>query len=501
MTEHLEWVEEEGVLTPKVPGRRVAWAAQPGAQREFLTSPCPEVLLEGNRGGGKTDALLMDFGQHVGTGFGVEWKGILFRRTFKQLADVIEKTKKWFPQIWPGSTYNASDYRWTWPTGEKLFLRYMEREADYWNYHGWNVPWLGWEELTAWPDDRCYRVMISCWRTTCPGIRKKIRATTNPYGPGHNWVKHRFQLPTAPGLLVGPVIYEDNHPPRCSIRSRLDENQILMTADPEYINAITAAARSPAELKAWLEGDWNIVAGGMFDDVWNPLKHVVPPFDIPSSWRITRSFDWGSSAPFSVGWWAISDGSDLEIQGRTYSTVRGDVFRWREWYGSTGKPNEGLRMLAKDIAAGIVERELQWGIRHRVQPGPADSAIFNVENGMSIANDMMKPVRINGRKYKGPVWLPADKRPGSRKTGWEQMRRMLSSGVSRDGLPREDPGLFVVRDCTDFIRTVPVLPRDLDKDPDDVDTDAEDHIADETRYLVRHVGKGVRGGRVSGLPS
>jgi hypothetical protein len=36
--------------------------------------------------------------------------------------------------------------------------------------------------------------------------------------------------------------------------------------------------------------------------------------------------------------------------------------------------------------------------------------------------------------------------------------------------------------CKDFIRTIPTLPYSLTK-PEDVDTDAEDHIFDETRYL------------------
>jgi hypothetical protein len=47
--------------------------------------------------------------------------------------------------------------------------------------------------------------------------------------------------------------------------------------------------------------------------------------------------------------------------------------------------------------------------------------------------------------------------------------------------------------CHQFIETVPSLPRD-EKDPDDVNTNAEDHIADETRYRVRHVRKKVASG-------
>jgi len=186
--------------------------------------------------------------------------------------------------------------------------------------------------------------------------------------------------------------------------------------------------------------------------------------------------------------------------GRLCSTVRGDLFRIAEWYGWTGEPNEGVRMLAVDITKGIIEREIRWGIHDRVSPGPADSSIFAVENGMSIAVDMQKPVLVNNRKLNGIRWLPADKRAGSRKTGWELMRKYMA-GAIRNGLPREHPGLFICQRCEQFRRTVPVLPRDLDKDPDDVDTDAEDHVADEVRYRIRFAGQRTTSGRVKGMPS
>jgi len=230
----------------------------------------------------------------------------------------------------------------------------------------------------------------------------------------------------------------------------------------------------------------------MFGDVWKPRIHIVPRFAIPETWRIDRSFDWGSSKPFSVGWWATSDGSDVRMPDGTWrSTVRGDLFRVAEWYGWTGKPNEGLKMLASDIAKGIVEREVRWGWRDqgrsRVHAGVADSSIFDTENGNCIAVDMARKVRLaDGREYKGVQWLKADKRPGSRKNGWEQMRMAFQNAVKPVDGPRERPGLFIFDACQQFVRTVPSLPRD-EKDMDDIDTDAEDHIADETRYRVRNM--------------
>jgi hypothetical protein len=497
------------------------WTPQPGSQQVFLDCTVQEALYEGTRGPGKTDALIMDFARHTGPddrtddsqiqwrGFGSEWRGILFRQTYPQLADVITKTKKWFPLMFRGIRFNESKTTWTWPTGESLRLSYGARESDYWNYHGHEYPWIGFEELTTWADPSFYKKMFSCNR--CPGVPDhmlKIRSTTNPYGPGHNWVKLRFELPVPVTDVVGSIIIDkrsdvpanEHEPNRVAIHGFLDENRILLTADPTYKGRIRAAARNPAEVSAWLEGDWNIVAGGMFDDLWDEHKHVVPDFDIPSSWRIDRSFDWGSSAPFSVGWWAESDGTDLTLRdGRVCSTVRGDLFRIAEWYGWTGQPNEGLRMLAVDITKGIIERELDWKLRGRVKPGPADSSIFAAENGVSIGVDMAKSVMVNGKRYNGIQWNRADKSPGSRKAGWELVRKMFTAAAA--GSPREFPGLFVCRRCDQFIRTMPVLPRDLNKDPDDVDTTAEDHIADEVRYRVRFSGQRTRGGATVGLAS
>lgn len=487
MSHQVEWKLVNGELKPFDPqGREVVWAAQPGSQVAFLNCPLFEVLLEGTRGGGKTDTLLMSFTQFTGRGFGPDWRGVLFRHTFPELQDVIAKSKKWFPQIYPKAKYNESKATWTFPDGEELRFRHMDTPQDYWSYHGHAYPWIAFEELTTWPDDKCYRVMMSCSRSTKVGMPRMYRATTNPYGVGHNWVKRRFRLPVPPRHIVGHVIEEvdpesgEPLPPRVAIHSDLSENKVLLTADPGYISKIRAAATNPAQLRAWIHGDWDIVAGGMFDDVWSPGWHVVPDIRadmIPPGWRIDRSYDHGQSKPFSVGWWAQSNGEPITVGRYKLGQVRGDIYRIGEWYGWSGQPNEGLRLTAVEIAKGILEREEKWGLKGRVKPGVADAAIFDdYEPGRSVAGDMQK---------QGVLWLPSDKTSGSRKQGWQQMRQYLKDALPPEGGGmRERPGLFICQGCEHFLRTVPVLPRD-DKDLDDVHTEAEDHVADEARYRLR----------------
>jgi len=461
----------------------ITWAPQAGSQTEFLQCPLYEVLYEGTRGPGKTDALIMDFASETGQGLGSSWRGVLFRRTYPELGDVIAKTKKWFGQLSNAPTFNEGKSTWTWPTGEQLLLRHMRVPDDYWAYHGHEYPWIGWEELTTWPNEECFLRMMSCSRSSDPRVaqRARVRGTTNPYGIGHNWVKARYRLPGSRGVPIVDSKARDgkSEPPRMAIHGHIRENRILLDADPEYISRIRASARNDAELKAWLDGSWDIVAGGMFDDVWRPEFHVLPPLParlIPRHWRVDRSFDWGSSKPFSVGWWAESNGEPVEHEGVTYGPVRGDLIRIAEWYGWTGRRNEGVRMLAKDIAEGIRDRESDMGLSGRVRPGPADTSIWDDVNGMSIERDM---------RLAGVTWEQADKGPGSRVQGWQMLRQRLGQSFPRRiGEPREDAGMFVTQNCVQFQETFPVLPR-CDRNPDDVDTEAEDHIADEVRYRVR----------------
>ncbi len=473
---------------------KVVWSPLEGSQELFLTCPLYEVLYEGTRGNGKTDALIVDFLQHVGLGYGDQWRGILFRQTYKQLEDVIIKSQRLIRQAFPSAQYNKTEHTWTFATGEQLLLRHMKDPGDYWNYHGHAFPWIGWEELTTWPSPDCYLVMQACCRSTVKDMPRKYRSTTNSYGPGHHWVKSRFKLPHMRGVTVFEetidlerlpedlrALVKDIRLPRVAIHGTLSENTVLTEADPAYIARIAASAKNSSMLEAWVEGSWDILAGGMFDDVFSWKHHVLDPFPIPKMWRIDRSLDWGSSRPFSVGWWAQSNGEDVldADSRRLFGTVRGDLFRIAEWYGWNRSPNQGIMLSPREVAEGVLEKEMEFGLKGHVKPGPADSSIWDDDRGRtggSIATEM---------QAEGVRWVKADKGPGSRKQGWEMVRQLLKNASPPEGGgPREKRGLFVFRGCEQFLRTVPTLPRD-DDDLDDVDTDAEDHIGDEVRYRVR----------------
>lgn len=502
------------ILTDHIPQNRpINWAAHRGAQDAFLSCQVQEVLAEGERGGGKTDCLIMGFTKYCGPeyGFGRAWTGILFAHTYKQLDDVLAKVEK---TILPSlgehrvTLVHGQKPEMRFKTGERLLFRHMAHERDYWNYHGHEYPYIAWEELTRWADAVCYKRMFSCNRVTLKGTLKRkqvrvpllIRSSTNPYGPGHNWVKSRFELPRSRNTVLRGRI-DDNgfpEPERVAIYFPLSENKALMEQVPEYKANIAAAASNPAEMAAWMEGDWDIVAGGMFDDIWSECSKCIikEPFHLPDTWRLDRSFDWGSAKPFSVGWWAESDGSDyVDAAGNVRSTVRGDLFRIAEWYGWNGQPNTGSRLVPEQVAKGIIERELKWGLYGRVKNGVADSGIFNSEiRDITVAKLMAQAVRIRGRSYPGIRWNTCTK---SRVPGWLALRTLLKNAKPPESLVRENRGMFVFNTCTHFLRTVPTLPRD-EHDPDDADSNAEDHIADEVRYRAVSARRVIRTGRTKG---
>lgn len=491
----------------------VVWKPLPGSQTLAVTCPCNVLLYEGSRGPGKTDAQLMFFHSHVGKGYGSAWRGVIFDREYKNLDDLIAKSERWFGQFHDGARFLRSkgDYKWVWPTGEELLFRQLKKESDYWNYHGQEFPFIGWNELSKFATGKMFDLMFSCNRTgfipllhtpkhddgtfatkdgkILPEIPLIVFATTNPYGPGHGWVKRRFiDTKDADGNLVGPgevlTTTTNVYNPRTGKREDITRTQTRLFASykeniylsPQYV-AVLESIKEPNRRRAWLHGDWNITAGGMFDDLWNEMVHIVDNFKVPKGWKVSRAFDWGSSHPFSVGWYCIANGETITLNnGRKWTPNRGSVIRFAEWYGCVeGAENEGIKLSGPEIAAGIMAREmamLQKGTIATIPDGgPADGQIFQ-ERESDVATIGSKMAE------EGIDWIAADKSKGSRVNGWQLIRDALTNALRGEG-----PGLFFTKGCPKAIELLPSTPRD-EEDLDDVDTLAEDHIQDEVRYFV-----------------
>ena len=463
-------------------------------QKMALQSKATEILYGGAAGGGKSHLFRV-----VAIGWCMAVPGLqvyLFRRESPDLwANHMEGPGS-FPELLgpliasKKVKINQSKGFIEFPNRSKIHLCHCQYEKDKYGYQGAEIHVLLMDELTHFTPS-IYRYLRARCRVgglvvpqNLKGMFPRILCGSNPGGTGHNWVKASF-VDLAPPMTITEMPPREGGMFRQYIPAKLTDNP---TVDAVDYSMKLQGLGNDALVKAMLDGDWNIVAGGMFDDVYRREVHEITPFDIPATWRIDRSFDWGSSHPFSVGWWAESDGTEATLKdGTKKAWPRGTIFRIAEWYGWNGTADEGCKLLAVEIARGIVkmESELSWG--KRVQPGPADSSIYDAENGVCIADDM---ARIGVR------WVKADKSPGSRKTGWEAMRKRFKACLTH---PMESPGLFAFDTCRNgFIRTVPVLPRDTNK-PEDVDTKSEDHAGDEIRYRCLHVQQFATTVRVKGI--
>jgi len=387
--------------------------------------------------------------------------GIFVRRKFKQLSEVIARSKQVFTPI--GAKYNEQKSEWIMPGGARLLFRYLERDSDAMEYQGHSYTRVYVEEATNFPFPDPIDKLRATLRTTKEGLQVGLRLTGNPGGPGHLWVKKRYIDPDPAGWKIivekfmNPFTHQEMELERVFIPSKLSDNEACMRNDPLYAARLQQQG-SKQLVEAWLLGLWDIIDGAFFSE-WDSVKHVLP-YEwlqrIPPHSYCYRSFDWGYAKPFSCGWYVMSDG--------TWGLPRGALVKIDEWYGCTEKPNTGLRLDAGAVAEGIKARdealERRYGLR--VRSGVADPAIFIKDGGPSIAEEFMK---------RGVIFSRADNK---RVPGWVQLRTRLVGDA-------EGPQLYFMETCDDTIRTLPTLQHE-EKNLEDLDTDGEDHAADETRY-------------------
>lgn len=438
------------------------WSPQE-KQFAFQQRPEYEALYGGAAGGGKSDALLAEALRQVHI---PHYRGIIFRRTFPQLTDLVDRSREVYGAAFPGASYNETKHVWTFPSGAKIYFGNLQRDEDRFNYQGKHYDFIAFDELTqfTWVQ---YSYLMSRNRPNGPGTRVYIRASANPGGVGHGWVKERF-ISAAPPLtpIVGEydVVKPDGgrvtlRRSRIFVPSTVFDNKRLLENDPNYLANL--AMLPDAEKNALLYGSWDSFDGQVFMEWRNDpahyhdmqWTHVVDPFPIPAHWRIWRGFDFGYARPFSVGWFAADE------DGRLYHI--------KEYYGCDGTPNRGVKMNPQDIAAQIrrIEKEDPMLAGRRIT-GIADPSIFDESRGESVA-------RMMERAPNFIYWQGAD---NTRMAGKMQFHYRLAFDAA--GVPM----FYCFSTCRHFIRTIPALVYD-EKHVEDIDTDGEDHIYDMTRYV------------------
>lgn len=402
-----------------------------------------ELFFGGARGGGKTFYLLLDFLQDVEQGS--PWKGILFRRTYPELEEVEYLSREMFPAAYPGAEYKVGSKTWHFPSGATLKLRHIEQETDADHYQGQSYSIILFDELPNWPNLKAYQRLKACLRSV--GARHlRIRSTGNPGGVGHQAVKRYFIDVADEGHLYRD---SDSGLSRMFIKSQVYDNKILLDNDPRYIQRLHEVG--DAELvRAWLEGDWDAIVGAYFAS-WNPKNIAVPSFQIPSHWPLFGGMDYGEAAHTAFALYT----SDYD----------GNVYQICEYYrdnASASQHAEGINILIASCPFTDGRRPQQiyadpsmWVKRRLhevVNHSPAD--VFE-ENGLYLS-----------------------KANNDRITGWR---------VINDALIKQKFYAFMGWNDNLF-RTMPALPR-AKNNPEDLDTQAEDHMADCVRYTMMHIYK------------
>ncbi len=435
--------------------RDIIFEPNPGPQTSFLAATEQEVLYGGAAGGGKSYSLIADPVRYFSSPHA---RMLIVRRSTEELRELISVSKQLYPRAIPGIKFMERDKTWVAPNGSTLWMSYLDRDDDVMRYQGQAFNWIGFDELTQWPTPYAWNYMRSRLRATkASGLPLYMRATSNPGGPGHQWVKKTFIDPNTPNkafwatdengeTIRWPVGHSRENEPlfkRKFIPATLFDNPYLSEDGMYEANLLSLPEHQRRQL---LEGDWDINEGAAFPE-FNRRVHVSEPYDIPASWVRFRACDYGYSSYTGVLWFAVVPGSEQLVV-------------YRELYVS--------KILATDLADMILELEEGEKIRY----GVLDSSLWHNrgDTGPSLAEQMIT---------KGCRWRPADRSRGSRVAGKNEIHRRLQIDDFT-----EEPRLVIFDHCKHIISQLPSIPLDK-KNPEDVDTHSEDHLYDALRYGVQ----------------
>lgn len=435
--------------------QNVVFTPNPGPQTEFLAASEREVLYGGAAGGGKSYGLLADPLRYFGNG---NFNGLILRRTNDELRELVWKSQELYPQAYPGAKWAEKKSQWTFPSGARLWMTYLERDEDVLRYQGQAFSYIGVDELTQYATPFSWQYLRSRLRTTDPELPVFLRATSNPGGPGHQWVKRAFVDPAPAGKafdatdiesgekLVYPETHEKAGEPlfqRRFIPATLKDNPYLYEEGNYEANLLSLPEMQRRQL---LEGDWAIADGAAFPE-FRVSQHVVEPFEIPPEWRKFRACDYGYSSFSACYWFAIDP---------AYETL----IVYRELYLS--------KHTGKDLAKAILEVERGETISY----GVLDSSCWHQRGqiGPSIAEEMISL---------GCHWRPSDRSSGSRVAGRNRLHELLKYDDEK-----EMPGIIFFDTCRQVIADLPVIPNDP-KGGDDIDVRyRSDHSYDAIRYGI-----------------
>lgn len=448
----------------------VSWRPRSVPQAAYVTCPVFEIFYGGSRGSLKTEGTIGDWIQHSNA-YGEDAAGVMLRKTREQLAETFERSKRILRPL----GFHPAGHTITSPQGARLRFAYLERDSDAENHQGDNNTRVYIEEMGNFANPAPVMKMMATLRST-KGVPVGFRGTGNPGGPGHGWVKARYISPDPAGWkiieepFVNPFTQATEIKQRIFIPGKITDHDLLGS---DYIANLQMSG-SPEMVRAWLEGDWDVVAGAYFPE-FSRGRHVLEPTEFPRDWRRFTASDWGSARPFWTGWFVVvqKEMNVRTVTGRPVTLLPGALVCYRELYGEqTGKlagHNLGLKLPVEEWASRVLKKTGDEEIAYDV----VDRQMFSEDGGPSLAERAHK-VKVKGKRLR---LRPADKQ---RLPGWNQVRYRL---VGEFGVQDAPPMLFFTAACPDAIRTLAALQHDdVESKFEDADTDGEDHPPDGIRY-------------------
>jgi hypothetical protein len=462
-------------------------------QRQAVAHRCvaDELCYGGAAGGGKSDWLLVEAGTVLLEHAGVE--AALFRRTYEELeASLILRSHALFNNLvaFKLAKYEAGRKRWVFfhrGGNSYLWFRYCARESDVYRYQSAQWVFLGLDEATHFTEFQ-YTYLTSRVRSRKKQVKVKIRLATNPGNVGHAWVKRRFIKPESVetgGVLVAPEqIWTPLPSPerptakmmsRCFVPAKLTDNNALMSADPDYFHRLQQLPED--ERRMLSEGDWDVWKGQMFSEFTElhrvtgsdkellaaglTVGEVIPWHKLPdATWQpppgatVFLSVDYGYAAPWAAYFHCVLPGGRVVTFREFYHTRKRDVQQAKllKEYIERVWRNQSLRGQEKwQVLWGVMDQSM-WGSRKEQGLGKSIGEVYEEEFGI--------PTKIVLK-------------PGSRDRHARVQRVKQALGTGPDGFPWWQ----ITAACPNLLRTLPELPHDAD-DPEDIDTDAEDHAYD-----------------------
>ena len=436
--------DEIETLTPSIQEHvkeNIVFEPNEGPQTQFLAASEREVFYGGARGGGKSYAMLVDPLRYCQK---ENHRALLLRRSMPELRDMINHSQRLYGKAYPGAKWREQEKEWRFPSGARIEFGYAENLTDVLRYQGQSYTWIGIDELPQYPTPEIYNFLRSSLRSVDPEIPVFMRATGNPGNIGSLWVKEMFVDPTEPNKPFDVIIdtsVGQKKITRRFIPAKLQDNPYLTQTD-DYL--VMLSSLPEVQRKQFLEGDWSAFEDCAFPE-FDVVKHISDPFEIPRNWHRFRTCDWGYSSYACCLWVAIDFDNNLWV--------------YRELYTQ--------RVTADIFAKIVLEAEDGEYIRY----GVLDSSTWAKRGdvGPSIAETMIR---------EGCKWRPSDRSPKSRINGKLELHKRFSIDEKTG-----EPKLKIFNNCRNLLKTLPLLPTDK-HNPEDVDTNAEDHAYDALRYGV-----------------